>query len=267
MKNRHDILDGKICTPGLEFFAVKHCNLRCLGCAQGSPFIDQGFADLSTFTENLFVLGKYLKPKKITILGGEPLLHPEIASIAEIARKSGIFDKICITTNGLLLGSMPQLFWENVDAIRVSVYPTTKRTLDMKWAEFEAKSLTTGVHLERRMMPVFQEIVKANNHNDSDLVAEIFKQCVYKYYCHTLFDGFFYRCSPIVHMAEYLYSKGLIVNVSDCDRLKVDGSQDFGTKLAALILREEPLSGCEYCWGTSGASFAHRQLSTEELQR
>ena len=124
---QYKIKDGLINTYALEFFAAKHCNLKCLGCAQSSPYLNKKFANVDLFEETLNVINKYIKPEKFKILGGEPLLHPNINNILQISQNSKIFKSVYIVTNGLKLLEMDSEFWRNVDVIRISLYQANKK--------------------------------------------------------------------------------------------------------------------------------------------
>jgi uncharacterized radical SAM superfamily Fe-S cluster-containing enzyme len=90
-----------------------HCNLNCKCCNHFSPLVKESFVSLEGF-ENDFKRLSELTGRhndNIDLMGGEPLLHPEINKIMDIARK--YFDgPINIVTNGIKLTAMDKEFWE-----------------------------------------------------------------------------------------------------------------------------------------------------------
>ena len=93
---------------------VEHCNLRCCGCDHFAPLAEQEFADLDAF-ENDFARLSYLvdgKAEKIGLMGGEPLLHPQVKDFLYIARRHFRKTKIRIVTNGVLLLNKKEDFWK-----------------------------------------------------------------------------------------------------------------------------------------------------------
>ena len=73
-----------------------------------------------------YKFGSHLSTLKL--LGGEPLLHPEIEKVLEVARETcGDMVKILLLTNGILLPRMGTIFWDicrkNKIFIGVSQYP------------------------------------------------------------------------------------------------------------------------------------------------
>jgi organic radical activating enzyme len=82
----------------LQIFITNKCNLKCKGCFARKAMGD-GTSDIS-LEEYRSVVDIFLKKggKQINILGGEPLLHPELRKILDINRENNI--KTTIYTNG-----------------------------------------------------------------------------------------------------------------------------------------------------------------------
>jgi ABC-2 type transport system ATP-binding protein len=107
---------------------VGHCNLNCKSCTHFSPLADESFVATDSFEKDFARLSELAgrDNEKIDIMGGEPLLHPEISTLVTIARK--YFDgPVNIVTNGILLSQMNKHFWdtcrENKIRIVVTSYP------------------------------------------------------------------------------------------------------------------------------------------------
>ena len=94
----------------LEYMITTSCDLACPGCDR---FIDHGHAFVEKFEDivsNMEQWFKRLDPDHVTIIGGEPLLHPRIYDILTEARR--IFDHAVIEvyTNAFLLPKRPKIF-------------------------------------------------------------------------------------------------------------------------------------------------------------
>lgn len=85
----------------LEIHLADHCNINCVSCNHYSPLSEKSFLDFNSFETNI----NYLKGLKLNfrLLGGEPLLNPQIESYIILLRKYFPKSKIEIITNGLLL--------------------------------------------------------------------------------------------------------------------------------------------------------------------
>src|SRR5262249_58572664 len=86
-----------------EFHIAEHCNLRCRSCAHLSPALPKHFVDPDALASDLTALARSYQVTVLRLLGGEPLLHPNLLDIMMAVRESHIAEKIEITTNGVLL--------------------------------------------------------------------------------------------------------------------------------------------------------------------
>lgn len=78
---KYELKNGKVLTSGIIKYAVAyHCNLRCSGCVHLSPYSRKHFPSLESFTADLNQLSRGFHAPFIDLLGGEPLLNPEINS-------------------------------------------------------------------------------------------------------------------------------------------------------------------------------------------
>ena len=69
----------------LEVHAAHHCNLNCKGCGHYSNIIAPELPSLSEFERDTFRLSKRINHiQKIRLLGGEPLLNPELPQMVQI---------------------------------------------------------------------------------------------------------------------------------------------------------------------------------------
>lgn len=95
--------------PFLEWMITTSCDLACPGCDR---FIEHNHNWTESYDEiakNMQSWSKHLDPDNLTLIGGEPLLHPYIDDIVRNTRQN--FDHACIEiyTNGLLFPKRPKL--------------------------------------------------------------------------------------------------------------------------------------------------------------
>src|SRR5581483_12214621 len=125
------LLEQKIHLTAMEFYLVDTCNLRCQNCSASSQFMNEvNTPNLNDFVESLSFLSRVLRCEELRLLGGEPLLNKHICSFMRAARRSGMFRKLRVITNGLLLHRMTDEFWQLADIVRISVYPATAANLE-----------------------------------------------------------------------------------------------------------------------------------------
>ena len=90
----------------LEINLVDNCNLNCKGCAHFSNICDKNYVEVKKFEQDLKKITEIFNLYNFRLLGGEPLLHPNLKEILEIARYYLPSSRIVIVTNGLLLDKL-----------------------------------------------------------------------------------------------------------------------------------------------------------------
>ena len=73
----------------VEIHLVEHCNLNCKYCSHFSSIAKKEFYNLNEFKKDMARLAKVTnkKIKNIQLLGGEPLLHPNINEMMKFVRR------------------------------------------------------------------------------------------------------------------------------------------------------------------------------------
>lgn len=100
---------------------TQRCNLYCRHCYEGSSknveISDMTMQDFETAVKALHSIGI----KRIQLVGGEPLVHPQIAEMIKIAKDT--FDFVEVYTNGTLLtDEMLKLITDRKVALAFSLY-------------------------------------------------------------------------------------------------------------------------------------------------
>lgn len=102
----------------LQIFITSRCNYQCPGCFARNIMKDELDMDVGEYIKVISV-AKEKGAKQINILGGEPLLHPNLIDFVNINRLSGF--KTTIYTNGKNLWKYNKtaFYWAK---LRVSIY-------------------------------------------------------------------------------------------------------------------------------------------------
>lgn len=258
----YKIKNGKIEANLIELNVVHHCNLSCRACSHLSHRAETYFINPDQVYKDLRFLADYYHPQHVRLLGGEPLLHPDLLDVIDAVRASQISEKIRIVTNGILLDRMPESFWQKVDEVFISLYPFMK--LDKKKLSFmKSQSRQFDVDLEIQRFNHFRESVSKKN-SDTRLVERIYSTCqiVHNWGCHAVSEGYLYRCSPsmIIPKIFKMDNKACI----NKDRLALSPGNDFAEQLNRFLTGKKPLQACQHCLGTVGKRFVPIQLSKAE---
>lgn len=253
------IKDGLILSPThLELIVADHCNQSCRSCNHASPAVDKWLADPDSVNQNFSVLAKYYRPKFVKILGGEPLLHPELAKVIQASRSTGISDHFQLSTNGLLLHKMDDAVMGVIDELEISVYPGTARIKEILSLARE-KTLQFGKKLTVNEYDVFRATFTAVGTSNEILVNKIYKTCkiAHVWACGAVRDGNFYKCAASIFIPQ------LVENIpgEDDNRIEINDSEEFQAQLFAFINSPDSMSCCRYCLGTVGKQKPHKMVS------
>ena len=72
-----------------EIHLTDHCNLNCVGCNHFSPLADSFYLDITAYKQDCKRIWELTEGnvQEIVLLGGEPLLHPNLKEIFSISSK------------------------------------------------------------------------------------------------------------------------------------------------------------------------------------
>ena len=227
-----------------EVQLADHCNLNCAGCSHFSPIADEHFLDVDTYRKDCERLselaGKYVR--KISLMGGEPLLHKNIVDIMEITRSNFKNSIIHIVTNGILLDRMEAEFWDacnkNNIIVRITPYPINLNV--KKFSEFAWQynvNIKTGD--DNYKMKFRKDVYDIEGNQDK---KKNFKKCGGG--CHHLYEGKFYVCQIPAYIKYFnkYFSKEFEVSTDDY----IDIYQKNNAKTIRKFLKK-PIPFCRFC--------------------
>lgn len=87
-------------TEKITIAITAHCNLRCKGCNYGRDFMPGAQMPFAIYRD-LIEDAAAAKVPAVRLYGGEPLLHPDVVRMVELANAQGV--GCYITTNALIL--------------------------------------------------------------------------------------------------------------------------------------------------------------------
>lgn len=253
------IVAGRLQTRSLEVHVTDHCNLRCRQCCSMSPFLPPFSVDPDDLHRDLELARRVLAPGIFKLVGGEPLLHPRLLDCLRVARDSGIAPIISVTTNGLLLGKVPDAFWHAIDAMTLSIYPQPRLSDDLM-SLIEQRTRTHGIALNIKHQDQFQHMTLDATRIDVAETRHIYDTCWLRHRCHMLREGRFYLCTRPAHFDTFYQTHDY-----QRDGIVLDDSPDLAERLRDYLDSGEPLKSCELCMGGAGAPFPHRQLTRLEV--
>ncbi|MDR2648532.1 MAG: radical SAM protein [Clostridiales bacterium] len=230
----------------LEVHIAHSCNLNCRGCVAFAPLVKEpALADLDIFKRDMRRLSVLFQNKLgvFTLIGGEPLLNPQINEFAECARRCFPDAQITIVTNGILLPKMPDQFWNACKENKVTV-SVTRYPINLDYNAMEKNAEAHGVEFE-----FFGIAVDKTSWNfafdplGKQTASESFANCCLAN-CTSLSNGRITTC-PIIQNADFFnayFNTRMEVSSDDyIDIYAVESQQEI------LDFICKPVPFCRYC--------------------
>ena len=186
----------------VELHLTDHCNLNCTGCLHFTPLARPWFADPERMACDLTALrAKFRYIRHVTLLGGEPLLHPDLCKAVAAVRHAAPESLVTVVTNGVALkGAVLESFLnmcrENAVRVKWTVYPPLAGRRD----ELAQAFRSVGVNMFAVEMGDFY--VKMDPKGGDARKAMRF--CRNTTYCPYLRDGRLYTCAQAYHIRDYI---------------------------------------------------------------
>lgn len=233
--------------PYIETHLADHCNLNCRGCGHFSPLSEPHLADPTSFGRDIARLSDVFEGiEAIHLLGGEPLLHPQVALFARYAR--GAFPRagVRLVTNGLLLPRMTAGFWTSMSELGVRI-DVTRYPVQLDEQAIRALAARHGVAVRFTEMRTRFFTVPLRASGDRD-PARSFSACKRLFDCAMVRDGRLYGC-PVAPLSGIFAEKfGWPPPPGPADSLDLDGPLDAETVLEFL---SSPTPQCRFCDGAA----------------
>ena len=181
----------------VDYHIVHHCNFHCAGCNQFSCLAQPWFVPYEQFYEEWkTVRDKGLQFGEIRLLGGEPLLHPELGRLLTAIRELIPNTKIVVYTNAILLKKRKEELLPVFNDNKITLFISKYSELKLDYAE-----------LERGFNDVTStsatSFMNTCLHKNPDFNAEeMYRQCnnSQSWQCRFLKENRLYTCSMIPNL-------------------------------------------------------------------
>ncbi len=226
-----------------EYHLTEHCDLNCAGCGHLSPLAEPEFADFEEASRDFAQLSKLFggRMRWIHLLGGEPLLHPELLKFLKMARDNFPVGTIQLVTNGVKLLDQPEEFWTVCRENRITVAPT-KYPIQLDFDGIAARA-----HFHQVDFQYFKEVSTffkfAYDLEGRQNIDRSFSRCIS---CYGLYHGKISPCimpQAIQHFNRYF---GTHIEVGSKDSIDIYEAKS-GKEIMKFLARPIPL--CRYCLG------------------
>ena len=246
--------------PRLSYFVLNildHCNLKCKGCDHFAAIAEERFVSLVSIQNDLkrmaFITNGAVT--RIGIMGGEPLLHPDLIEILHTAREAFPKSLLQLVTNGILLLSQSNLFWnvcrENEIIIVVTKYPIN---LDHDRMMETAKANKVKFQFYGNSGIVTKTSYKMPMDVDGMQNAKLsFWNCYHVNTCPLVMEGKLYPCTIIPNSIHFNQKFDVHLDTEEGDYLDI---YEAYKQLDLLSYLSTPKPFCRYC-KTNERTYGH----------
>ena len=211
---------------------------------------------MNEFKKDLIRLKKITKGRihSFKLLGGEPLLHPQISDFFYLIRKLYPNCWIILVTNGILLNSMKDEFWQSMHdnsvVLRHSLYP-----VDIDIDKYFEKAKKYAIKMiystpEELKKTLVESFVKFHIDLDGKVnPLQSYRACTGKVWSSALEDGRLYQCSFTAYVKYFNKKFGTSLIPSKDDYIDIYKAKNLRE---LLDFYEKPIPFCRYCGGIYG---------------
>ena len=227
----------------LEYEISEKCNLNCKRCNHFSNIFQDGeMISLEEYKRDLKNIRSVVrKIFRFKILGGEPLLHPQLDKIVEISRQELGDDYIAVVTNGILVS---QLCSKTIEAIKknkivleISVYPPLKEHFPKIEQFLVNNDIQYKVFRQGDLFGAFFDLK-----GETDPMYGMFS--CYGQVCHALKRGMIYKCATGENI--HVYNQKYNIQLPEIGiPLEREGKVIKADILKRYLMNTVPL--CRYC--------------------
>lgn len=217
--------------PFVETMITQACNLSCLGCSNYSDLVHNGYLTWAEGRESIEAWLERVDIPDFGIIGGEPLMNPQVEQWITGLRELMPNSQLRFTTNGLLLHKYPDLLdlLEQVGncVFKITVHqssPELENYIEQvlaarSWQSVVEYGITryksgNNVRFQIKRPDVFYKTFKGSyetmqpHNNDPQQAFDVCTQQT----CPLLYRGKLYKCSTSGLLAEVLARVNLADN-------------------------------------------------------
>ena len=265
--------DGRVRFHKLGLDVCEVCNLRCEHCTHFSPF-RTALHSKEELMDSLTRWGGRIVPRELSILGGEPFMHPDLGEIVVAARKSFFASRIVLTTNGTLLSKADDRLLRTLAKSRVSLHisvhlDTKEYQDDLAVAIQKLQQFRIKHHIESYTAPGSWYMIYGLNSKgvpipyDSNPL-QAWNVC-FRRDCGKIIGDQLYRCGTLGNIVR-AYHEGAIGSEWSRALTHQPATLDSTPQEILEYIRGGGMPECSVCPETIGA-VASRQLSFEDVKQ
>lgn len=231
-----------------EVHLAEHCNLNCRSCDHFSPLAEPEFVDFDKLKKDFERLSFLFdgECQSINLCGGEPLLNPQVPQILQMARSCFPMGEINLVSNGILILSQPDSFWQamhdNKIILKLTKYPV-RLDYEKMLKKANEMSVQTGFmgNSDKTIKTLWKLPIDPSGSQNYRLN---FLKCFKIGICPFLYDGKIYPCAQVACIRHFNLRFNQNIPVSKLDFIDIYNARS-ADEIAAFLARPTPF--CRFC--------------------
>jgi hypothetical protein len=234
----------------VEFYITNQCNLACTNCNRFNDHDFRGHYAWEASADAVEAWSQRINAPLITIIGGEPSLHPELETWVSNLRRLWPSTEIMIQSNGTNAQLARKLdLWKRYrTGWGISVHQSSMRpALERQWHGISNGFFDNTEFTPAAVIP--QGGSFAVHHSDP---VTAFNACTMRV-SHTIFQGRLYKCPVMAVLPEFRTQHSVVLDsrqeqlLSRYQSLSADCSEQ--QLIDFVDARHRPIDQCEFCPG------------------
>lgn len=222
----------------LEICINDFCNMNCKGCSHFANLAPKEFEDFEQMKSDIMRLRQIFSHiDKIRIMGGEPLLNPDLAKYIIMIKQNFPYTDLRIVTNGILLKRVSKdllkCIRENDVMIDISVYPPLINKMDSIIKKLKEENIKVFIENIGKFKPILLNRKRLYPYKE-------LRDCN----CVNLRKGYLASC-PLVFTIQYLNN-----NYNNKYNYSINKINIYESDITAKDVKKqlkEPFELCNYC--------------------
>jgi organic radical activating enzyme len=243
--------DQLIESKGLTIAITEFCTLKCKYCGEFTPYFNNPkHYDIDLCIKSIRNLLKGVKyVHHISIIGGEPLLHPHLQTMLENVVKCENIGYFEVISNGTIVPSESLCAFIGKHNPKVQLAITSYGSLNKKIDEI--KSICEKFNIKYRMH--FEEVqwdkgyVPTAHNRTVKQNRDIYATCINPDFCPLIMNGNLYKCMTAavgIRLGRAPFIESDCVNLVN----ENDSAEQIRNKLYQFILKTDAITACDYCY-------------------
>jgi len=237
----------KTALENLDICVAEHCNFGCYSCNHFSQLAGPEFPDLASVERDLKRLSElsHGNVPSVSLTGGEPLLNPELPEYMRVARTCFPNARVQIITNGLLLLSQKDIFWESLRKYDIVMTPT--KYPGINWEKIERRADEFNYKFTYFDLTGNSEKISRKfciDLSGGQNAKKSFTRCSMAFCTAVVKNGRMATCSFVFNLRHFNSFFNKSIPVTDMDSIDIYKARDMQEIIDFL---DNPIPLCRFC--------------------